>query len=502
MTQAVDETTKATLPDKLIVPVAKLPTEDDGALSPGSWQYAGNGTFAWCVGDQYKVKNDPKDLVIDPVTMNADGTYVGDALTKITVSSDLKIPSQSIIPPKDLDQYFGPWCIEPMRFQDYVNHLDRIDFSAHVADSPDRQADTSFERVADGNIAMITIRGAMTKRGSSLSEDGSTILARRRIRLAAEDKTVRSILLFVESPGGTAAGTKELSDEVRRAASMKPVTVFIEDIGASAAFFAVAHATEIFANKPAMIGSIGTFMVVQDSSEMAANIGIKVHLIKAGELKGAGTAGVEITKAQVARFQKLINQVNDEFLAAVKTGRGFTDPQLEAVSDGGVFIAGDALKLGLIDGVKTFDEVVSHMKEAIQMTDQPTAASLSELKSALVGASSDFILGVLERGATLQDAQESWILELSEKATRQAEETKRMQDAAAKKHSTGVDPLGEEEGARTADCNGSAADEWNEKLEQKVKRGMSRQKASSQVNRENPGLRQQFIAEYNEAHGA
>lgn len=321
----------------------------------------------------------------------------------------------------DLDQYFGPWAVHEQRFTAMLGSLNKIDIEAHIKSQREleqQQAsnDREFETIR-GNIASVRLSGTMTKRGSSFS-GGGTVRTRRQIRQAMNSEDVGGILLTIESPGGAVSGTKELADDVAQAASKMPVWVFAEDIMASAAYYVGSQATRIFANEPAMVGSIGTFMVVYDFSAAFEEAGWKVNVIRAGDFKGAGIAGTKVTEEQVAEWQKLITASNEIFLSAVQRGRGFNRAQLEQLADGRVFMASEAKDVGLIDEVSTFDSVVDQMSQELRKgrahmsaeTDltfaESSKATLAQLK-AMDGASSDWVLEQLEANATVEQAQAS-----------------------------------------------------------------------------------------------
>src|SRR5690606_31819803 len=129
--------------------------------------------------------------------------------------------------------------------------------------------------------------GAMTKQGSSFG-GASTVRTRRAIRSAAADKSVSAIMLLIDSPGGSVSGTSDLADDVANAKKKKPVYAYIEDTCCSAAYWVASQCSAIYANPTAIVGSIGTYMVVADYSRMAENAGVKVHCISTGKYKGAG----------------------------------------------------------------------------------------------------------------------------------------------------------------------------------------------------------------------
>ena len=219
--------------------------------------------------------------------------------------------------------------------------------------------------VADG-IAVISITGALMKQRASFSRATSTALLRRSIRSAAADRDIRGIMMVIDSPGGTVAGTGDLADDIAAAAGQKPVHAFFEDLAASAAYWVGSQANHVSANPTALVGSIGTFAVVHDLSKAADDAGIKVHVIKAGEFKGAGAPGSVVTDDQLAQMQIMVDGLNEHFLDGVASGRGMNRAQVNQLNDGRVHIAATAQELNLIDAVESF-------AAAFDRLDQQTA---------------------------------------------------------------------------------------------------------------------------------
>ena len=417
----------------------------------------------------------------------------------------------------DLDQYFGPWAVHEQRFTAMLGSLDKLDIEAHVKSQKSEASQASDDRdfqTLRGNIANIRLSGTMTKRGSSFS-GGGTVRTRRQIRQAMNADEIGGILLTIESPGGAVSGTKELADDVSQANGRKPVWVFAEDIMASAAFYVGSQASKIFANEPAMVGSIGTFMVVYDFSQAFEEKGWKVNVIRAGDFKGAGIAGTEVTDQQIAEWQTLITKSNDIFLSAVQRGRGFNRAQLEQLADGRVFMASDAKDVGLIDEVSTFDAVVDQMsleisgkRRAIMSAEieneVPKAASLAELK-AMDGASSDWVLEQLEANATVEQAQAALnrklVAELKTEREKAEILAKENAEAAAKAKEAaqklpGNDAVSSDGDGDDQSFGGNAVSTWNFKVQEKISAGIPRDDAPVMVDAENPGLRDAMLASY------
>lgn len=212
------------------------------------------------------------------------------------------------------------------------------------------------------SVAVLKLLGVMSKAGWY---GASTTQFRADLRKAAADPNVSGILLAVDSPGGTVAGTADLAADVKAARKQKPVWAHVDDLGASAAYWTASQADAVFANSStALVGSIGTIATMYDVSAMAEKAGIKPLVFSTGPLKGAGVEGTPITTEQQAYFAGLVADAQTAFDAAVKSGRGLTANQLDAVKSGGVFPATEALRLKLIDGIRPLEATLSELAKA------------------------------------------------------------------------------------------------------------------------------------------
>lgn len=265
------------------------------------------------------------------------------------------------------DQYFSfPWAIEPSRFDALYSSVKSVDLHAHVHSTKARGrlkpsgSGGTLSRLKNGTV-VIGLAGTLLKAPSSILDSTSTVWARRQLRLAANNNDVRAILLHIDSPGGIVAGVEDLAQDVAAAAKRKPLHAFIADMGASAAYWVASQASKVFANDNALVGSIGVFTVLTDRSEQFDRAGVKVHVIRAGQFKGVGTPGTEITDEHLAHRQQLINDLNGFFVAAVSRGRKLTGQKLNDIVDGRVHVGHEAAQLGLVDGIKSLDEVLAEL---------------------------------------------------------------------------------------------------------------------------------------------
>lgn len=225
----------------------------------------------------------------------------------------------------------------------------------------DRVENEPLYQVVNG-VAIVPVSGPMMK-GDGKFGGANTVQIRQALRGAIADDAVKTIMLHVDSPGGTVAGTDELARDIKRADGVKPVHAHIDDLGASAAYWIASQARKITAGHAAEVGSIGVYAVVEDTSSQAALDGVKVHVISTGPLKGALEPGTTVTAEQLNYVQERVDDMNQHFQSAIVRGRGekMTGEQLKQASDGRVFGAAEARKLGLIDRVQTFDEAVESL---------------------------------------------------------------------------------------------------------------------------------------------
>lgn len=167
--------------------------------------------------------------------------------------------------------------------------------------------------------------------------------------VAASD--VRGIVLSINSPGGQASGMLETATMVAVANQSKPVYAHTSTLAASAAYGIARGARAFYATPSAIVGSIGTYMVVHDVSKMFAQAGIETNLFASGKFKGAGTMGTAVTDEQKAQFQSVVNELAGQFKSFVQ----MRAPQVpDEAMEGQAVVAGQTGRsLNLVDSLAT-----------------------------------------------------------------------------------------------------------------------------------------------------
>lgn len=421
---------------------------------------------------------------------------------------DMIVSSPNAI--RHFEQYMGFWAVHEPFMEAALAQVRTMDWASHIQEAQVKAVNAPpniFYSVDDG-VATIELRGAMTKYGSSLSNAPSSVDLTRAVRRAGRNTDVKSIVLIIDSPGGTVSGTSDLAEAVAKVTAIKPVYAYIEDMAASAAYWVASQATKVYANSSAQIGNIGTFIVLKDISKQEEDAGRKTIVVKAGEFKAVGVPGAPITEEQVADVQSLINDVNALFVGAVMHGRHFTEEQVSAVADGRIHIGANAMKIGLIDGVLDFADVMSlatgkkatklrrskmeDEKEspvATQLVSEPSAATFAEIKATCIGADDSFICTQLERKSTVAEASAAWM----------SEQNKRIELATAKAaHKPGVEPVTSNSVARDDAPSEASEEAYCARVRELCASGMTHLKASIQAAKQMPEAHAAYLRSTNE----
>lgn len=211
---------------------------------------------------------------------------------------------------------------------------------------------TGSDFAAD-KVAVIYIDGVIIGgRGQSsfIGEDGGTDAIIKQIRNAREDKSVRAVVIRINSPGGSAPASQEVGDEVVRLKnSGKPVVVSMADIAASGGYWIAACGDRIFANPSTLTGSIGVYVPYSNLEELYKKIGLKQEKIKSGPHKDILSPERSMSDAERAIIQGMVDDIYSQFLEVVATGRNMEYEQVKALADGRIFTGRQAKEAGLVD---------------------------------------------------------------------------------------------------------------------------------------------------------
>ncbi len=194
---------------------------------------------------------------------------------------------------------------------------------------------------------------------------------------ANANEDVKIIILRIDSPGGTVAGTAELAAVV--AASEKPVVVHAQGMLASAALWVAAAADKVIATEMTYVGSIGAYRVLYDYSKAYEAVGVGAFVVSSGGVKGKGVEGTEIDQETIDDAQKDINAINTKFIDHISSARGLDREKVVSYNTGEWWLAEEAKEMGLIDEVvPSFDVSVAAAPEEDIAENEPANNTQSE----------------------------------------------------------------------------------------------------------------------------
>lgn len=175
------------------------------------------------------------------------------------------------------------------------------------------------------------------------------------IESLAQNPDVKLVILDVDSPGGTVSGTPELSRAISELAKQKQVLAYTDGLMCSAAYYAVCGAHSIIASQSAVVGSIGVILGWLDATGFYQKFGASFEVFTAGKFKGIGFPGRELTPEIRELLQRDIDEIHEEFKAAVRAARpGVSDEAMQ----GQTFRTARAIKENLADEMATWNELL------------------------------------------------------------------------------------------------------------------------------------------------
>jgi len=181
----------------------------------------------------------------------------------------------------------------------------------------------------------------------------------RQLKKYSKDSSIPAIVLDIDSPGGAVVPSQEIYEEVLKARKTgKKVVASLRSLGASGGYYVACAADTIVANPGTLTGSIGVIFEFPVVQELFRKIGVKFEVVKRGELKEVGTWNRSMTREERDLLQSVIDDTYDQFVEAVKEGRGLERDKILELADGRIFTGRQAKELGLVDELGDFEDAV------------------------------------------------------------------------------------------------------------------------------------------------
>jgi len=229
-------------------------------------------------------------------------------------------------------------------------------------------------------VGVITVEGVISASGEQAVFGpviGGVRATMEQLRDAAEDDAIKAVVLRINSPGGSAAASQELYEEVKRLSDAKPVVVSMADVAASGGYYIAAPADKIVANGSSVTGSIGVRMEYLLFYELMEKYGVGAGNLTTGPYKDTGSPFRPMREDERKLLQTMIDDMYDQFVTAVADGRGMEKAEVRKLADGRVYTGEQALEAGLIDELGNFYRAVEIAGELGGIEGEPEIKEIS-----------------------------------------------------------------------------------------------------------------------------
>ncbi len=243
-------------------------------------------------------------------------------------------------------------------------------------------AATSLENYAGGGkIAIIYAQGDIVSLEGD-DEQVSSDLYKNVIRKARLDKTIKAIVLRVNSPGGSALASDVIWHEISLARKVKPVVVSMGDVAASGGYYIACNADAVFANETTITGSIGVFSIVPNFESFLKNkLGITTDRVRTAPYADMGAGDRPLTAMEKKFFQASTDSIYQTFKSRVADGRKKDIVYIDSIAQGRVWTGKRALEIGLVDKIGTLQDAVKHAAKLAGIEDDYRLREYPEKKN-------------------------------------------------------------------------------------------------------------------------
>ncbi|RLB82819.1 MAG: signal peptide peptidase SppA [Deltaproteobacteria bacterium] len=243
-------------------------------------------------------------------------------------------------------------------------------------------------------VGVIEIKGV-------IADPKAIVLQLKKFR---KNKDVKAIVLRIDSPGGGVGPSQEIYAEVKKTTPLKKVVASMGAIATSGGYYVAAAADHIMANPGTITGSIGVIMEFANVEELFKKIGISAFVVKSGEYKDVGSPLRKMTPKERKLLVDFIDNVHQQFVAAVAEGRKMSEEQVQAIADGRILSGQQAKKLGLLDSLGNMEDAIALAAKLGGIKGEPSVIYAEKKKfSFLEFLLSSKLAGALDRitGAAL-----------------------------------------------------------------------------------------------------
>lgn len=226
------------------------------------------------------------------------------------------------------------------------------------------------------HVAVIRVGGVITAGRSESGIFGGAVSGSEdiiaQLEKARKNGDAKAILLRINSPGGSPAGSEEVFNEIMRVRRAgKPVYTSMADVAASGGYYIACASDRIYADSSTLTGSIGVIWDITDMSGLYKKIGFNPQVIKSGKFKDLGSGNRPLTPEEKALLQAIVMETYGQFVRAVAEGRNMPESEVRKIADGRVLTGTQAMRAKLVDRIGGFHEAVRAAARAGGIKGEP-----------------------------------------------------------------------------------------------------------------------------------
>jgi len=201
------------------------------------------------------------------------------------------------------------------------------------------------------------------------------------IKERTRDQSIKAIILRIDSPGGAVAPSQEIYEQVKKAVAVKKVVVSMGSLAASGGYYISAPADLIIANPGTLTGSIGVIMEIPNIEGLMSKIGVTTEVIKSGKHKDMASVFRKMGDEERALLQGVMDNVHEQFIKAVATGRKLKVEDVRLIADGRIFSGEQAKEQKLVDELGTLEDAVRKTADLVGISGEPDLVEKKEKAS-------------------------------------------------------------------------------------------------------------------------
>ena len=228
-------------------------------------------------------------------------------------------------------------------------------------------------------VGVVEIKGLIT-------DAKETVLHLKGFR---KDDDIKAIVLRINSPGGGVGPSQEIYAEVKKTTLTKKVVASMGAVAASGGYYVAAAADHLVANPGTMTGSIGVLMEFPNVENLFKKIGLSAVVLKSGDYKDTGSPLRKMTSEERDLLQGFIDNVHQQFVAAVAEGRKMSEESVLAIADGRILSGEQAQEIGLLDSLGTLEDAITIAGELGGVKGEPSVVYAEKKKYSIL----ELILG-------------------------------------------------------------------------------------------------------------